>query len=167
MSKRETKDVTTNRELQTPQRAHQVMTPFDGMDRWFDQVFPRNWMQPLFRMGWPDLEAPWVNKMFRVDVIDRDAEVVVRAELPGVSKDELDVSLSDNTLTIRTHSHHETTEEQGHYHRREISAGELQRTLRLPFEVDGDQTKATFKDGVLELIAPKLEGTSRHSIKIE
>jgi HSP20 family protein len=166
MSKRETKEVAANKELQTPQRS-QVASPFDDMDRWFDQVFPRNWMQPFFRMGWPDAEVPWTQKMFKVDVIDRDTEVVVRAELPGVSKDELDVSLSGNVLTIRTHSRHETTEEKGQYHRREISTGELQRTMRLPTEVDGDKTKATFKDGVLELIAPKLETAHKHSIKVE
>lgn len=167
MSTKTTKDViTTDQELQTPQRV-QVVNPFDEMDRWFDQVFPRSWMQPFFRTGWLDQDAPWGTKAFKVDVIDRDTEIVVRAELPGVRKDDLDVSLTDNVLTMRAHTRNETTDEHDRYHRREISTGEFQRTLRLPAEVDGDHTKATFKDGVLELVAPKVQGSNRHSINVE
>lgn len=169
MSKKETKDTAvtvTGKDLQTPQRG-QLLNPFDEMDRWFDEMFPRNWMQPFFRRGWPDFESPFGGKPPKVDVIDRDTEVVVRAELPGVHKEDLEVSLSDNMLTIRAHSRRETTDEKGHYHRREIATGELERSLRLPANVEGDKTKATFKDGVLELVAPKVAGAARQNIKIE
>ena len=166
MSKKETREVVTTPEPTVLHRNPGV-TPFDEMDRWFDQVFPRNWMQPFFRMGWPEAEPPWGAKAFKVDVIDRDEAVLVRAELPGVSKNDVDVTLQDNLLTVRAHTRKETTEEKGQYHRREISSGEFQRTLRLPADVDGDHTTATFKDGVLELVAPKVQGASRHTIKVE
>lgn len=172
MTEKETQVTVTNNDLQppkepqTPQR-HGALSAFDEMDRWFDDVFPRNWMQPFFRRGWPDLEQAFGGKMPRVDVIDRDTEVVVRAELPGVTKEDLEVSLSDNLLTISARTRHEETEEQGHYHRREISSGEFQRSVRLPAEVEGDKTKATFKDGVLELVAPKMATAVRHAIKVE
>ena len=166
MSDKETEVTVTNKDLQTPQR-HSTLSAFDEMDRWFDDVFPRNWMQPFFRRGWPDLELAFGGKSPRVDVIDRDNEVVVRAELPGVSKEDLEVSLSDNLLTIRTRTHHEETEETGRYHRREITSGELERSVRLPADVEGDKTRASFKDGVLELVAPKIAAAVRHSIKVE
>jgi HSP20 family protein len=102
-----------------------------------------------------------------VDVIDRDTEVVVRAELPGITKDDLDVSLSDNTLTIRASTQHEKKEEKGHYYRREMSRGEFQRSLRLPANVEGDKTKASFKDGILELVVPKAASSKRQTIKVE
>jgi HSP20 family protein len=166
MTDKETQVTVTNKEDQMPQR-HSALTAFDEMDRWFDDVFPRNWMQPFFRRGWPDLEMAFGGKMPRIDVIDRETEVVVRAELPGVAKEDLEVSLSDNLLTLTAKTRHEETEEQGRYHRREITSGELQRSVRLPADVEGDKAKASFKDGVLELIAPKMAAAVRHTIKVE
>jgi HSP20 family protein len=166
MTDKETQVTVTNKDLQTPQR-HSALSAFDEMDRWFDDVFPRNWMQPFFRRGWPDLELAFGGKTPKVDVIDRDTEVVVRAELPGVAKEDLEVSLSDNLLTIRAQTHHEETEEQGRYHRREITSGEFQRSVRLPADVEGDKARASFKDGVLELVAPKMATAVRHTIKVE
>ncbi|MBS1212936.1 MAG: heat shock protein Hsp20 family [Proteobacteria bacterium] len=153
--------------LQTPASKPQVLGPMDEFDQWFDEFFPRGWMQPFFRRGWPDVESAFGGKLPKVDIIDRDTEIVVRAELPGVSKDDLDVSLSDNTLTLRAHTQHEKHEEKGHYHRREMCRGEFQRSLRLPANVEGDKTKATFKDGILELTVPKTAASKRQTIKVE
>jgi len=166
MSDKETPVTVTNKEMETPQR-HSALNAFDEMDRWFDDVFPRNWMQPFFRRGWPDLEMAFGGKAPRVDVIDRETELVVRAELPGVAKEDLEVSLSDNLLTIRARTRHEETQEKGRYHRREITSGEFQRSVRLPADVEGEKAKASFKDGVLELVAPKATSAVRHSIKVE
>ncbi|NJD04947.1 MAG: Hsp20/alpha crystallin family protein [Methylococcaceae bacterium] len=166
MTDKETQVTVTNKDLQTPHRPS-ALTAFDEMDRWFDDVFPRNWMQPFFRRGWPDLETAFGGKTPRVDVIDRETEVVVRAELPGVAKEDLEVSLSDNLLTITARTRHEETEEKGRYHRREITSGEFRRSVRLPADVEGEQTKASFKDGVLELVAPKMAAAVRHTIKVE
>ena len=105
--------------------------------------------------------------MPKVDIIDRDTEVVVKAELPGVEKDNLDISISENMLTIRASTQHEKKEEKGQYFRREMSRGELQRTLRLPGQVDGDKAKASFKDGILEISVPKAPGSRRQTIKVD
>jgi HSP20 family molecular chaperone IbpA len=102
-------------------------------------------------MGWPfQAHAP------KVDVIDRGRELLVRAEIPGVTRDELQLSLTDRTVTIRGETHKESKEEKGDYFRREIASGSFQRTLALPCDVAGDHAKATFKDGVLELVLPKV-----------
>lgn len=166
MAKKQDKD-TTGKELQ-PSAPHPLLpSTFDEFEQWFDEFFPRGWMQPLFRRRWPEIEPVFGGKIPKVDIIDRDEEIVVRAELPGVNKDDVDVSLTDNMLTIRAKTQHEKEEEKGHFYRREMSRGEFQRTLRLPANVKGDQTKASFKDGVLELVVPKAAGSKRQTIKVE
>ncbi len=146
-----------------------VMTPFEDMDRWFESFFPRGWMRP-FRMDWPtrgELAAPFEGRMPKVDVIDREDEVLVRAEVPGVEKENLDVSVSDNAVTIKGETTREEKEEKGDYYHCEISRGAFARTVHLPSGVDTGKTKAQFKDGVLEMTLPKVEKAKRRSIKIE
>ena len=102
-----------------------------------------------------------------MDLIDRDDEILIKAELPGVKKDDLDVTLTDDVLTIKASTQHEEEEEKGEYHRREISRGEFQRTLKLPENVDVDKAKTSFKDGVLELKIPKEKPAKRRTIKVK
>jgi len=165
-----TKDVsekkrTSGQEVTQPQRG-QFLSSLDEFDQWLDEV-RRNWMQPFFGRGWPEAGAMFGSRMPRVDVIDRDQEFVVRAELPGITKDNLDVSLTENVLTIRASTRHEDQEEKGQFFRRELSQGEFQRIIRLPAPIQGDQTKASFKDGILELVLPKAAGSQRQTIKID
>ena len=146
-----------------------VLSPFDEMDRWFEQSFPRGWMR-RFRRAWPswdELAAPLEARMPNVDVIDRDEEVVVRAEVPGVGKDDLEVSVSDNTVTIKGETKHEEKEEKGDYYRSDISRGAFTRTVMLPGAVDADKASARFKDGVPELTLPKVEPARRRTIRID
>ena len=153
-------------------RSGRAMTPFEEMDRFFDTVFDRPW-----RRGWP-WPAQWewpfwaegrgaFERVPKVDVIDRPNEIVVHAELPGVSKDDLDVTLSDTDVTIRASTKQEEKEARENYYRCEISRGEFVRTVALPAEVDGENVKASFKDGVLELTLPKVETSKRRKINVE
>ncbi|HET7586732.1 MAG TPA: Hsp20/alpha crystallin family protein [Gammaproteobacteria bacterium] len=139
---------------------------FDDVERmldWmFDDLLPRRWSRP-FRHG--DLVA-FEGRTPRVDVIDRENEVLVKAELPGVDKGDLDVSTSDRSVTIKATSHQENKEEKGDYYRSEIARGSYVRTVALPAEVDGARCKATFKNGLLELVIPKLEQARRHRIEV-
>lgn len=141
---------------------------FDEMDRMFDSFFPRRWAQPYRGNGpeWGELAAA-ESRLPRVDVIDRDEEMLVRAELPGVHKDDLDVSVSDNAVTIKGETRHEEREEKGEYYRCEISHGAFSRTVTLPDHAAADRAKATFRDGVLEMTLPKQERAKRHAIKVE
>ena len=167
MAKKDEKDNSASKGLQSVPQRPTVPAHFDEFEQWFEDFFQRGWMQPFFRRGWPEFESAFGGKLPKVDVIDRDDEIVVRAELPGVDKDGLDVSLSDNLLTIRATTKHEKEEEKGHFHRREISRGEFQRSIRLPANVDGDKAKASFKEGILELVAPKAVGSKRQTVKVE
>jgi HSP20 family protein len=146
-----------------------ALSPFEEMERFFEGAFPRGWLRP-FRREWPawaELAAPFEGRMPKVDVIDRDEEVVVHAELPGVDKEDVDVSLAEDRLTIKGSTKKEHTVEKGDYFRSEISQGSFSRTIVLPAAVDGEKAKATFSDGILELTMPKLERTRRKSIKVE
>lgn len=160
---------TDEKEIQ-PFQGGRALSPYEDMERWFDDFLSRRWMHP-FRHGWldwPEGEFPaFKMRSPKVDLIDRDNEIVIRAELPGVNKDDLDVSMTENNVTIRAVTTHETKEEKGEYYRREMSRGEFQRTLVLPANVDSDKAKATFKDGIMELTLPKIEAAKRKTIKVE
>lgn len=146
-----------------------ALSPVEDIERMFDNFFRRGFMRP-FHWDWPswsELAAPLEDKLPRVDVIDRDEEVVVRAEVPGVDKDNLEVTLSANTITIKGSTRHEEKEEKGNYYRCEISQGSFTRTVALPADVDGSKAKANFKDGMLEVTLPKVTPAQRHTIKVE
>lgn len=142
-------------------------SPFDDMDEWFD-VLQRRWLShSLLGHGWPDIPTAFDGRIPKVDVIDRNDEIFVKAELPGVKKDDLEVTLSDNLLTLQARVEQEAKTEEGKYHRRELRRGEFRRTLALPAPVDEKAAKATFRNGVLELHLPKVAGYSPKAIKVE
>jgi HSP20 family protein len=104
----------------------------------------------------------------KVDIIDHDNEVEVQAALPGVKKEDLDVTINNQMITIRTSTKEEKKEEEkGKYFRREITRGEFQRTLSLPDNVDDANAKASFKDGILTVTIPKTEKSKRKTIEIK
>jgi len=142
---------------------------FDEMDRLFDTLFHRGWLRPI-RESWPEwagfgeafeMTAP------RVDLIDREEEILVRAEVPGVEKKDLEVDLSGQMLTIRGERRREEKKEEGEYFRSEIAHGRFTRTLRLPEEVDFEKARAEFADGMLEIHLPKTHKTERRRITVE
>ncbi len=134
----------------------------------FESLVPRGWLRPA-RWEWPEwseLSAPFEGRAPKVNVVERDEDILVKAELPGVDKKDLDVSVTDNTLTIKASTREETEEEEGEYHRQEIVTGSFARSILLPAEVDGDKAKASFKDGLLELTIPKVKKAKRRKIDV-
>lgn len=138
------------------------LTMFEEMERMFEHFMPGKWMNP-FKAE----HAMLGENLPQVDVIDQDNTILVRASLPGVKKDDLEVSTTDHSLTIRGSTREEQKEEKGEYYRREIRSGNYLRTITLPALVDEKAIKASFKDGLLEVTLPKLEREKRHSVKIE
>lgn len=148
----------------------QALAPWEEMERMFDELMPHRWMRP-FRGGWRHWGelTPFEGRMPRVDVQDRESDLLVRAELPGVKKDDLDISVSEGAVTIKASTRQETEEgeAEGDYYRREIASGTFARTIPLPADVDADQAKAKFADGVLSLTLPKREAAQRKRISVE
>ena len=101
-----------------------------------------------------------------VDIHETDDGFVIKAELPGVSKDDISIDVHENTLTLRGQRKHEAEVKQDKYHRVERAYGTFQRSFVLPAMVDQDQVQATYKDGVLELHLPKSEAAKPKRIAI-
>ena len=136
------------------------------IDRWFDDVrrrlhFPSLWGGERW---WPtevEVQVP------ALDVYETDEEVVLKADMPGLSKDQIEVNLSDSTLTVTGEKKKEAEVKEEHYYRSERSFGSFTRTVHLPAEVKAAEAKATFKDGVLEVRLPKTEAARRKAVKVK
>jgi HSP20 family protein len=146
------------------------LSPFSDMERYFDELeknmFGGHFLHPLM---WPRGESdmlPFSGRSPRVDVIDHDRDIMVKAELPGVDKKDVNLSLTDHTLTIRAETSKEEKQEEENYYRREISRGSFSRSVMLPETVDIDKASASFKDGILEIVLPKIEPAKRRSIEV-
>jgi HSP20 family protein len=139
------------------------------VERAFDRFFKSGWLRPAHweLPSFPSLKDSFEGKSLKVNLIDRDDEVVVEAELPGVKKSDIQVSLDESRLTIKASTRKETEEEKGEYHRREISSGYYSRTMTLPALVDGSKAKASFEDGLLRVTLPKSETTRRRTVAID
>lgn len=167
MGKKEATE-STGKEVRKATPGH-VLSPWEEMERMFGGLFPRNRLRPRDWEwpSWAEMSAMVEAKMPKLDIVERDNEVFVRAELAGVDKKDIDVSVSDNTITIKGCTKKETQEEKGDYFRSEITQGSFSRTAALPCDVDGKRARANFTDGILELTIPKLEASRRHAVKVE
>lgn len=135
----------------------------EQVDQAVRRVRERTWLRPL-RATLPKLES--IGRAFsrkpRLDVIDREGELVVRAEVPGIAKERLDVAVVDDTLLIRASSE----QAEGEYRKREFGGRGFERRLLLPCEVQGERASGSMRDGVLELVLPKSDRSRRHAIAI-
>src|ERR1043165_2409392 len=127
----------------------------DEMDRWLDDFgFGRNWLAPQW--GWPGVgrrsgSGVWAPQ---IEVSQRNNELVVRADLPGMKKDDIAIEVTDNDITISGERRQEQETEREGFYRSERTYGSFYRTIPLPEGAISDQAKASFKDGVLEIIVP-------------
>jgi HSP20 family protein len=147
-----------------------VMNPIHDMERAFDRLLGRR--APSM---WHWSETPMLDSLFEfegqrlpsLDVIDRDSELLIRAEVPGVDKKDISVSLADKTLTIKGQTKSEKKDENGDYYRHEISCASFARSVTLPGNVDATKTVANLRNGILEITLPKVETSKRYSINVE
>ena len=101
--------------------------------------------------------------MPRLDIYEEKDELVIKAELPGVRKQDLDINLEGDILTIKAEKKSEEIAEDATYYSRERHFGQFSRSISLPFYVDADKISATFKSGILAIRLPKAEeAKSRH-----
>jgi len=129
------------------------------MNRMFDSS--------LVRWGDRDtglLEGAWSPA---IDIYDSNDNVMVKADVPGMKKDEIDVSVQGDTLIIKGEKKHEKETKEKDYVRTERFYGAFNRALRLPASVDASKVNASYKNGVLELILPKKEESKPKQLKID
>jgi HSP20 family protein len=102
-----------------------------------------------------------------VDITEKDDEYLVKVELPGVEKNDVQITLESNILTVKGEKKQEKEEKGENYHRMERSYGSFQRSFTLPTTVKSDKIDASFKDGVLSIRLPKSEEAKPKLIEVK
>jgi HSP20 family protein len=140
----------------TPYR--DLMAVRDEMNRVLNEAFGR---------GSTD-ESAWFSGAWSppVDIYETDDALVMKAELPGFSKDDMHIEMKENTLVIRGERKREDEVKEGSYHRTERVYGAFQRSFLLPTTVDQEKVRASYKDGVLELRLPKVQAAQPKRISV-
>lgn len=127
-------------------------------------------MDRLFQtMSVPGMIAPVeIMRAFpAVDVFEKDNQVIVKAEAPGLKKDDIEVTATEDAISLKGEfKREEETKEEG-YFRREMRSGRFYRTIPMPSAIKPDDVKASFHDGILEITAPKAEQIEAKEKKIE
>ncbi len=130
----------------------------DAMDRLFEESFVRP------RDGWL---FPFGGETLAVDMYETDNEVVVKTAIPGVKPEDIDISITGETLTIKGETKAEEKVEKANYIRQERRYGSFCRSVTLPTQVVSDKAEAVFENGVLTLTLPKAEEVKPKSIKVK
>jgi len=135
--------------------AREMMTLREAMDHLFDDAFTR----PLtLRDGW---SAP------AIDMYQTDDEIVVKASLPGVKADEVQINVTGEILTIKGETRQVEEKKEKAWHMREQRWGTFERAVALPTEVVSDKAKAEFENGILTITLPKAEEVKPKVISIK
>ena len=134
----------------------------DGLKREMDDIFERffDW-RPSLRLR---DKTSW---MPLVDLSETPKDILVKAEIPGMEKEDIDVSLEGKTLTIRGEKKTEEEEKDENVHRLERRYGSFLRTIELPADVDASKVNATYKSGVLKLKLPKVKSQTAKKIEVK
>ncbi len=135
--------------------AREMMTLREAMDRLFDDAFTR----PISMTG--SLSAP------AIDMYQTDDEVVVKAAVPGVKADDVQISVTDNVLSIKGETKQKEETREKAWHIREQRWGMFERNVMLPSDVVADKARAEFEDGVLTITLPKAEEARPKTITVK
>ena len=143
------REETGRRQLMRKDPFQQLQDLQEEIGRWWDRDW---WPWPVARMGRRWGGAPWAP---RVDMYEDGGEVVIKAELPGVKREDVTVTVEDNDLVLCGERKFEKEIKEEHFFRLERGYGSFYRRLPLPVSIDPDKIKAKFQEGVLEVRMPK------------
>ncbi len=133
----------------------EIMDVRDDFDRLVDRIFNRDF--DLWEGG----------RVPAIDVYEEGDNIIVKAEVPGVKKEDISVSLNGDILTISGKSQEEKEVKKENFYRKEIRSGTFSRSITLPAQIDKDKVKASYKDGVLQLTLPKSPEEKKKEVKIK
>ncbi|MDD5066059.1 MAG: Hsp20/alpha crystallin family protein [bacterium] len=129
-------------------------TPFDTIDRFFDETFPV-------------LALPKVSGDMAVDVYDDKDNVYAEMNLAGIDPEKVDISVEENYLKVTGSREEKEEKKEKNYYTKEIRTGSFERTIRLPFAVEKNKSQAEYKNGQLKIILPKKQEEKSEKIKIK
>lgn len=170
MAKNKAREAGSRKQPSLPPRGVASLSPWEReVDRWLGDFRRRFSFPPV---AGDDAWWPFAGSgaaLGALDVIDEHGDVVVRAELPGVGKEDVEVTLTGSRLTIRAQKRKDEEIKEEHFYRSERRFGEIVRSVDVPPEVDPERISASFKDGVLEIRLPQTAGTSRepHKVRVD
>jgi len=152
-------------EMWRPRRRLQHWRPFANLDEWEqrleDMFGPSH--TPFWGLRGPWQEAEW---MPSIEVFDKDDKLVMKAELPGMNEEDIDVSVKDNILTIKGERKDENEVKEEEYYRCERFYGSFFRAIPLPSQVDAENIEANYEGGILEITLPKASEEKAKKIKV-
>jgi HSP20 family protein len=129
------------------------------VDRLLEDIFT---LRPLRALA--PLEMVWEPQ---VEMFETDTEVVVKAALPDIDPKQMEITVTNDAITLRGETKHEEEHKERNYYKREMQYGTFLRILPFLAEVKGTESKATYKDGVLEVKVPKSERAKATSVKVK
>jgi HSP20 family protein len=164
------------RAMQKP--VEQVASPSGEMvrlnGRHKEEFMPRSWLRRMRREEGdppkarePQLRELSEHRVPRVDMIECGEEILVRAEVPGVDKKDIDISVTQDAVTIRGTARRKKKEGQGEYFLHEIGESTFVRTIAFLSEVDGARAKATYCDGMVEIMIPIIRKYTCYPVKVD
>lgn len=133
-----------------------------NFDQFFDSLAPRSSRGPNGEES--DFLGTWYPA---VDIFDNEREIVLKAELPGLKKEDIDIHVEDNLLTLRGERKREEEVKEKGYYRSERAYGTFSRSFTLPATVDVKKIGASYKDGVLAVTLPKAEEAKPRQIEVK
>ena len=132
-----------------------------NLDKLFGEYGEPVSRQNLISKGAPASLAP------SIDIFERKGDIVIRIDLPGIEKEQIDLSITKDTLTLKAEAKKEEEIKPEDYYVQERSYGTYIRTVQLPQNIDSAKAKASFKNGVLEIIFPNKEEAKAAEIKVD
>jgi len=137
----------------------ELTTMHDRINRIFGEMYTRRGDDDILSRG------DWIPP---VDIFENDKhEIVIQAEMPGLKKEDIDLRVENNTLTLRGERKRESEVKEDHYHRVERAYGMFSRSFSLPSTVDAGKVSADYKDGVLTVVLPTREEARPRQIQVQ
>ena len=132
-----------------------------NLDKIFGEYVEPAVRQPLISKGAPACLVP------NLDIYERKGEIVIRTDLPGIEKEQIDLTITKDTLTVKAEAKKDEEIKPEDYYVQERCSGTYMRTVQLPQDVDSAKAKASFRNGVLEIAFPKKEEAKTTEIKVD
>ncbi|MBW2078784.1 MAG: Hsp20/alpha crystallin family protein [Deltaproteobacteria bacterium] len=143
-----------------------------GLTLWKDQEIDRmrRDMERLFARLWDDFGMPRFPRIARnipaIDLFESGENLIIRAEIPGINPEDLDISVTEDRMHIKGEMKQESVDESDTYHRVERRYGSFSRDIQLPCRVMKEEVEATYKEGILTIVMPKCKPEPARPFKI-
>ncbi len=151
--------------LATRRPTMETLSRANDFEQWFDRMVEDFWRRPFPSLlrpeRWWPLEGGMTSRIPAVDVYEEKDDVVIKAEIPGLAKEDISVQVTDATLTLKGEKKREEAINEDDYSCRERAFGAFTRVVELPCEVKSEQVKASVKNGLLEVRCRRLRRLRR------